>query len=223
MTRALDALLSGLLHSGPGLRAARMLGGGIARTGRAVGWATGGSVRAGAALGRVGLKSTLGLPVYGPRAARRVSAAAQALPEKATSAASELRERLTAAREMYEPQVRSFGEEYWRGIGGNWIAARVRRGSAATPPSPPRRPAPVRPGNPRPTPTASAPRGRAQLVPRRPATPPASSRQADLQQRLHRIRTRNAAARPPAPPTPPTPPAPRPRTTAPRPRPGRRP
>ncbi|MEV0604654.1 hypothetical protein AB0I82_35890 [Streptomyces sp. NPDC050315] len=201
-----------------GLRTARVVGGGIARTGRAVGRVADGGVRAGVQLTRVGLQSTIGLPVYGPRAARRVTAAAQAVPGQVTSAATQLRERLTEARDLYEPQVRSFAEEYRRGIGGNWIAGRVRSNSP-TPPAAvrPRRSGPSRPANPRPAPPApGTPRGRAQLVPQRPAVPPASARQADLQQRLHRIRTRNATARPQLPP------APRPRT-APRPRPGGRP
>ncbi|MEJ8653676.1 hypothetical protein WKI65_37930 [Streptomyces sp. MS1.AVA.3] len=191
--------------------------------------------RTGMRAGRVGLKSTLGLPVYGPRAARRTAATVRAVPGQVTTAATQLKDRLDAARSVYEPQVRDFADEYWRGIGGRWISNRVRarrglpplpsrpagRSARRTtgPLSPTAHRAPSRPLHP--TPAASPRRSRRpQMVPQRPMTPPASSQQASLQQRLHRIRTRAAAAnRPVTPPAPPRRQPPPPRPT----RPGRRP
>ncbi|MCF3143651.1 hypothetical protein [Streptomyces platensis] len=168
--------------------------------------------RTGVRMGRLGLKSTVGLPVYGPRAAHRAAAAAQAVPGQVTGAATQLKDRLDAARETYEPQARDFAAEYWRGIGGRWISNRVRarRGLPPLPSRPAGRSArrttgpaarrgPGRPPNP--APPASPRRSRRpQMVPQRPMTPPASSQQASLQQRLHRIRTRAAAANQPVPP-----------------------
>lgn len=171
--------------------------------------------RTGVRMGRFGLKYGPGLPVYGPRAAHRAVAAAQAVPGQVTGAATQLKDRLDAARGTYEPQVRDFADEYWRGIGGRWISNRVRarRGLPPLPSRPAGRSArrttgpaarrgPGGPPNPAP---AAAPRRsrRPQMVPQRPLTPPASSQQASLQQRLHRIRTRAAAANRPV-----TPPAP---------------
>ncbi|MFF7705470.1 hypothetical protein [Streptomyces lydicus] len=208
--------LTGRLANG-----ARSLARGAERTVRA-------GARTGMRAGRVGLKGTVGLPVYGPRAARRTAAAVQAVPGQVTGAATQLKDRLDAARETYEPQVRDFADEYWRGIGGRWISNRVRarRGLPPLPTRPagrsarrttgPLSPAAHRaPGRPlNPTPAASPRRSRRpQVVPQRPLTPPASSQQASLQQRLHRIRTRAAAAnRPVTPPAPPRrqPPPPRP-------------
>ncbi|TBO59457.1 hypothetical protein EYS09_11945 [Streptomyces kasugaensis] len=190
------------------------------------------TVRAGARTGMraglAGLKSTVGLPVYGPRAARRTAAAVQAVPGQVTTAATQLKDRLDAAREMYEPQVRDFADEYWRGIGGRWISNRVRarRGLPPRPSRPTGRsahrttgPAARRaPGQPlNPTPASPRRSRRPQMVPQRPMTPPASSQQASLQQRLHRIRTRAAAAnRPVTPPAPPRRQPPPPRPTRPR-------
>ncbi|MFI9082076.1 hypothetical protein ACIGW8_37575 [Streptomyces sioyaensis] len=64
--------------------------------------------RTGMRAGRVGLKSTVALPVYGPRAARRTAAAVQAVPGQVTTAATQLKDRLDTARNVYEPQVRDF-------------------------------------------------------------------------------------------------------------------
>ncbi|MGW5817609.1 hypothetical protein [Streptomyces noursei] len=196
--------LTGRLAKGAG-----SLARGAERTARA-------GARTGMWAGRFGLKGTGGLPVYGPRAVRRTAAAVQAVPGHVTTAATQLKDRLDAARHVYVPQVRDFADEYWRGIGGRWISNRVRA-RRGLPPLPPRpagrsarpaagpvgRPAPGRPFNPTP---GAAPRRsrRPQMVPQRPLTPPASSQQASLQQRLHRIRTRAAAAnRPVIPPAPP--------------------
>lgn len=240
------ALMLGMMAATGGT--AGVVGGGLGRAGsaRTLGHLTKGAgrlargvektVRAGARTGmwagRVGLKSTVGLPVYGPRAARRTAAAVQAVPGQATTAATQLKDRLDAARETYEPQVRDFADEYWRGIGGRWISNRVRarRGLPPLPSrpanrsarrttgllSPAARRAPGWPLNPAP---AAAPRHsrRPQMVPQRPMTPPASSQQASLQQRLHRIRNRAATAnRPLPPPTPPCRQSPPPRPTRPR-------
>ncbi|MCB5910395.1 hypothetical protein [Streptomyces pinistramenti] len=192
--------------------------------------------RAGLRAGRHGLKSTVGLPVYGPRAVRQAATVAQAVPGQVTSAATQLRERLDAARSTYEPRIRDFADEYRHGLGlgGHWVRNRVLVGHGLPPiPARPRRPhaaaghrpaapAPARPPVPSPA-SAGAPRRsrRGQMVPQRPLTPPASSQQASLQQRLHRIRTRANAAGPPL--TPPPAAAPSRRPVAPRsPRPGRR-
>lgn len=184
--------------------------------------------RSGVRMGRFGLKYGPGMPVYGPRTARRAVSAAQAVPGQVTTAATQLKDRLETARNLYEPQVRDFADEYWRGIGGRWISNRVRarrglpplpsrpagRSARRTtgPLSPTARRAPGRPPNPAP---AAAPQRsrRPQMVPQRPMTPPASRQQASLQQRLHRMRARGAAASqpapPPVPPRRPVPPRPR--------------
>ncbi|AJC61965.1 hypothetical protein [Streptomyces sp. 769] len=184
--------------------------------------------RAGVRVGRIGLKSTVGLPAYGPRAAHRVAAAAQGVPGHVTSAATQLKARLDSARRTYEPQVRDFASEWWAGIGGHWVRNRILVGHGLPPI--PRRPtrrtiAPATrraPGRPLNSPPAAAPRRsrRAHMVPQRPLTPPASSQQASLQQRLHRIRTRAATNSPTTnSPTPPPRQPPPPRSTRPRRRP----
>ncbi len=50
-------------------------------------------------VGRAGLKGTVGLSGYGPRAARRTAAAIQDVPGQATTAANQLKDRLDAACE----------------------------------------------------------------------------------------------------------------------------
>ncbi|MFI9358651.1 hypothetical protein [Streptomyces lydicus] len=241
------ALMLGMMAATGGT--AGVVGGGLGRAGsaRTLGHLAKGAgrlargaektVRAGARtglrVGRFGVKYSAGLPVYGPRAAHRAVAAAQAVPGQVTTAATQLKDRLETARNLYEPQVRDFADEYWRGIGGRWISNRIRarRGLPPVPSrpagrsarrttgplSPAARRAPGRPPNPV---SATAPRRsrRPQMVPQRPMTPPASSQQASLQQRLHRIRTRAAANRPVTPPAPPRRQPPPPRPT----RPGRR-
>ncbi|GAB7035998.1 hypothetical protein AB0G35_23975 [Streptomyces sp. NPDC021749] len=181
--------------------------------------------RTGMRVGRFGLKYSAGLPIYGPRAAHRAVAAAQAVPGQVTTAAAQLRDRLETARDLYEPRVYNFADEYWRSIGGRWVSNRIRARRGLPPvlssrwSRRPAAPSPRRtPGQPlHPTPAASPRRSRRpQMVPHRPLTPPASSRQASLQQRLHRIRARGAAANQPAsPPVPPRRPVP-PRARQPR-------
>lgn len=182
--------------------------------------------RTGMRMGRFGLKYSAGLPVYGPRAAHRAVAAAQAVPSQVTTAATQLKDRLETTRNLYEPQVYNFADEYWRSIGGRWVSNRIRARRGLPPvlssqwKRRPDAPSPRRtPGRPlHPTPVASPRRSRRpQMVPQRPMTPPASSQQASLQQRLHRIRTRAAAAnRPATPPASPRRRPPPPRPTRPR-------
>ncbi|MGA5564262.1 hypothetical protein ACPCUV_24295 [Streptomyces platensis] len=224
------ALMLGMMAATGGTASA--IGGGLGRAGstRTLGHLAKGAgrlargaektVRAGARtgvrVGRFGLKYGPGLPVYGPRAAHRAVTAAQAVPGQVTGAATQLKDRLDAARETYEPQVRDFADEYWRGICGRWISnrARARRGLPPLPSRPSGRSARRTTGpaarsatgrTPNPAPAAAPRRSRRpHMVPNRPMTPPASSQQASLQQRLHRIRTRAAAAnRPVTPPAPP--------------------
>ncbi|MFI9081642.1 hypothetical protein ACIGW8_35135 [Streptomyces sioyaensis] len=196
-------------------RTVRHLGKGAGRLARGAEKTVRAGGRAGLRMGRFGLKYSAGLPVYGPRAAHRAVSVAQAAPGQVTGAATQLKDRLETALNLYEPQARDFADEYWRGIGGRWISNRVRarRGlpplpsrpagrsarRTTAPLSPAARRAPGRPLNPSP---AAAPRRsrRPQMVPQRPLTPPASNQQASLQQRLHRIRARGAAANQPAPP-----------------------
>ncbi|MGW7006146.1 hypothetical protein ACWGCW_25875 [Streptomyces sp. NPDC054933] len=209
----------------------RALGSGLSATGRFVGRAGTRGAKAGVTVGKFGLRATVGLPVYGPRAARATATAARALPQTAQDTATALRQRLTDAHGRYAPPVRDFADEYWRGIGGRWITNRIRgrNASPAPQPTPARRRRP-RPGGPtaRPTtglrPTAPPPGPRPRLAPPRTPAPAASAQQAALQQRLHRIRARRAAAAPRPMPMPP--PAPRPappRRPAPRRRRGGRP
>ncbi|MFF3277205.1 hypothetical protein ACFYWU_40745 [Streptomyces chrestomyceticus] len=188
--------------------------------------------RAGLRLGTLSYQATHGLPVYGPRAARRTVMAAQAAQGRATDAAAQLKERLQQTYTTYEGPVRDWLDEYERGTGVRWLVNRhrVRTGRPPIQPRTPSRlqnlfttPAPAPAGRraprqaPPPPATAPQPTRRAQRIPQRPATPPASSQQASLQQRLHRIRTRTRAANPPAPPPapprrqPPPPRSPRPR------------
>ncbi|MEU7205417.1 hypothetical protein [Streptomyces sp. NPDC045470] len=227
------AMGAGLGRSGT----ARALTGRLAQGAGRLARGTERTVRAGGAaglrLGRLGFRSTVGLPVYGPRAARRTVAAAQAVPGQVTDAAAQLKGRLEQAYRTYEGPVRDFFDEFERGTGVRWLSNR-HRARTGRPPIPPRTPsrlqnlfttptpaaAPPARRTARPTPPPAPtprPSRRAQHLPQRPATPPASSRQASLQQRLHRIRTRTRAASqpatPPAPPRrqPPPPRSPRPR------------
>ncbi|MEU6175886.1 hypothetical protein ABZ832_28755 [Streptantibioticus parmotrematis] len=192
--------------------AVRALTSRIGGLGRTAGRAAGGAAKASSGLGKFGLKYSVGLPVYGPRAARAAQAAAKAMPATAVKKTTLLRKRLAEAHDQYAPPARDFAQEYWRGIGGQWATRRIL-GTPPTPPPPARKRAPRT----RPAGTASAPSGvrptpgapRTRLAPPRTPAPPASSQQAVLQQRLHRIRARRAAP-PPRTITPPTPrPAPR--------------
>ncbi|WP_327434788.1 hypothetical protein [Streptomyces sp. NBC_01236] len=165
-------------------------------------------------LGKFGLKSTLGLPVYGPRAARRTTAAVAAVPGRVTGGVEGLQQRIDRVRQQYAPPVQDFTGEYVHNLRsvGRMITGRRPLG----PYTPPRRPAPTRPAGRRPAPgrrpvpTAARPVRPTPVVapaapPRRPVPPrvpqlPASQAQSALQMRLHRIRNRQATppATPPA-------------------------
>lgn len=235
-TGGTGAVLGGAGRMGS-TRLAASLGGQLARGGgRAVAGLTkltGRTVQAGAKgtvkAGVLGLKATVGLPVYGPRAARRVGAAATALPGQAashvTSAVQSVQQNTQALNRSYVQPALQLGGEGWHNMRS---LGRIVRGQPGlgryTPPRPPNGPqtrptTPRRTPVPRPTPPPApviAPVRRRRPAPPHVARPPASTAQALLQQRLHRIRQANTTT---APPTTTPPPTPRPRR-APR-RPGR--
>ena len=192
----------------------------LASGGRVLGRGIGAGGRAGTALAKFGLKSTVGLPVYGPRAAQRAAAAAQALPGTTAGKAAALRNALT----QRAAPARDFMEEYARNLGLGPLINAVRytrpRPPLSAPPT--RRARPTGPSGLRPSPrgaSGAAPGARPRLAPPRVATPPASPAQAALAARLHRVQVRRAAAAAPPPPpptTPPTPPTP-PRSVPPNP------
>ncbi|MCO6748871.1 hypothetical protein KQH21_11925 [Streptomyces sp. IpFD-1.1] len=178
---------------------------------RGTGRAIGGTARAAARstkavasgsmkLGKVGLQSTLGLPVYGPRAARRASAAITSVPDRVTTGAAQLGDRLGQVHARYAPDVQDFAGEYAHNVRSAGRLLRGRRplgryvppqrqhpgGSTGSPPAP---------GGARPQP---GPRRNTRHTPPRVAQPPASPAQAALQRRLHRIRTTRAAPPPPS-------------------------
>ncbi|NEC11524.1 hypothetical protein G3I34_04225 [Streptomyces sp. SID8014] len=170
-------------------------------TGRAIGGTARAAVRStkavatgGMKLGAVGLKYTAGLPVYGPRAARRTSAAISSAPERVIRGAAHLSERIAQVHNRYASQGRDFVGE---GAHNVRSAGRLLRGRRPlgryVPPQrhgadPSSRPAP----EPQPGPRRST-----RHTPPRVTQPPASPGQAALQRRLHRIRS-NQATRPPA-------------------------
>ncbi|MFD5025035.1 hypothetical protein [Streptomyces sp. NPDC058373] len=85
----------------------------IRGTGRAIGGTARAAVRSTKAvatgsmkLGKAGLQSTLGLPVYGPRAARRATAAISSVPERVTTGAAQLGDRLGQVHARYAPRRR---------------------------------------------------------------------------------------------------------------------
>ncbi|WP_329583552.1 hypothetical protein [Streptomyces sp. NBC_01361] len=206
-------MLAGRLVRGTG----RMVGG----TARAAVGTTRAAARGGLNLGKFGLKSTLGLPVYGPRAARRTGAAIAAVPGQVTGGVAGLRQRLSQVHQQYAQPVQNFTGEYRHNLRsvGRLLSGR-RPGGPYTPPrpattrsAPARRSAPAAFRPPRPTSVATPAAARRRPVPPRVPQPPASPAQAALQQRLHRIRNRQN--------TPPAPPAPRPAPARP-PRPSRR-
>ncbi|MFJ2094758.1 hypothetical protein ACIOEW_36720 [Streptomyces sp. NPDC087901] len=217
----LTASLGGRLACGGG----RAVAGLTKLTGRTVQAGAKGTAKAGV----LGLKATVGLPVYGPRAARRVGAAATALPGQAagrvSSAVQSVQQNTQALNRSYVQPALQLGGEGWHNMRS---LGRIVRGQPGlgryTPPRPPNRPqtrptTPRRTPVPRPTPPPApviAPVRRRRPAPPRGAQPPASTAQALLQQRLHRIRQANTTTTPPTPTPPPTP---RPRR-APR-RPGR--
>ncbi|MGW1847735.1 hypothetical protein [Streptomyces sp. NPDC001966] len=222
-------------------RLATRLGGRLAQGGgRAVAGLTqltGRTIEAGAKstakAGVFGLKATVGLPVYGPRAARRAGAAATALPGQAadriSSAVQNLQQNAESFNRSYVQPAQQFAGEYRHNVRSLGRIVRGRPGLGpytppprATAPGPRRAPA-TRPAGPPPAPAPQpAPVVRRRLAPPRVAQPPSSAAQAMLQQRLHRMRQqRNTGNNAPAAPAPaPLAPARRPRTA---PRPGGRP
>ncbi|MCX5231465.1 hypothetical protein [Streptomyces sp. NBC_00233] len=212
----------GIGRVGTGRVAARLGGRALSGAGRAV---AGTANRAGrtalaGAKGAVkttafGLKATVGLPVYGPRAARRVGAAAAALPNRvasmAGSAVQGMQETVQAVHQNVVAPVADFSGEYSHnlrslgrivtGRGGLGRYSAPRRPGHYPPAPPARRPRPApRPRTPAlavtPAPVPAAPA--VPIVPivpavgRRPAPPrvvqpPAGPAQAMLRQRLHRL------------------------------------
>ncbi|GHE13800.1 hypothetical protein [Streptomyces alanosinicus] len=178
----------------------RMIGG----TARLTASGTRAAVRGGLTLGRAGLKSTVGLPVYGPRAARRTGAALAAIPGHITGTAQNLQQRLAGIHHQYAPPAQQFVGEYVHNLRS---VGRLMRGRRPLGPyTPPRQPTPgpaaagrrrattpaaTRP--PRPTPLAVPTPARRRPVPPRVPQPAASPAQAALQVRLHRIRNRTPA------------------------------
>ncbi|MFH8439325.1 hypothetical protein ACH4A3_29390 [Streptomyces sp. NPDC018007] len=163
--------------------------------------------------GAIGLKSTVGLPVYGPRAYRAASTTVAALPAQVTAAAGTTARTLSrttlAVRQAALP-AQNFVGEYRHNLRSLGRVVRgkpalgtyqppVRTASPAPPlptpaparPAPPASPAaqtrPARPGPPvAAAPAATPPRRRP--APPRTVQPPASTAQAALHQRLHRLR-----------------------------------
>ncbi|MGW7068842.1 hypothetical protein ACWGII_37990 [Streptomyces sp. NPDC054855] len=204
----------------------RMIGG----TAKAAAHTTKAAAKGGLAVTKLGLKSTLGLPVYGPRAARRTSAAAAAIPGQVTGGVQQLGQRLAQVHQQYTPPVQNFGKEYWHNLRSAGRIATGRRPLGRYTPAPPgspapaaggpgrrRPPAPARPARPprpapvaarpaRPTPAAAPaaqPAAPRRPVPPRVPQPPASPAQAALQRRLHRARQGAPRPRPVLPPAPP--------------------
>ncbi|MFG2774763.1 hypothetical protein [Streptomyces sp. NPDC048350] len=235
----------GIGRAGTGRLAARLGGRVLGGTGRAVagtaklaGRTTVAAARGAAKTTAFGLKATVGLPVYGPRAARRVGAAAAALPGRAASVAGSavegVQQTVQAVHQNVVAPAADFGGEYTHNLRslGRIVTGRgglgrynAPRRPGPFPPAPPvRRPRPVpRPHTPSPAPAPAppAPTVRRRPAPPRVVQPPAGAAQAMLRQRLHRIRTQQS----PAPRSPQAPATPRParpaRTPNPAPR-GRR-
>ncbi|MEE1804895.1 hypothetical protein [Streptomyces sp. BE133] len=226
-TTRLATRLGGRLAQGGG----RAVAGLTQLTGRTIEAGAKGTAKAGV----FGLKATVGLPVYGPRAARRVGAAATALPGQAagrvSSAVQNLQQSAQSFNQSYVQPAQQFAGEYRHNVRslGRIVRGRPGLGPYTPPPRPaapgPRRAPAPRPAGPPPAPAsqpAPAPAVRRRLAPPRVAQPPSSAAQAMLQQRLHRMRQqRNTGNSAPAAPAPaPLAPARRPRTA---PRPGGRP
>ncbi|WP_196191538.1 hypothetical protein [Streptomyces sp. BRB081] len=176
-------------------------------TGRAIGGTARAAVRStkavatgGMKLGAVGLKSTVGLPVYGPRAARRASAAISSVPERVTDGATHLSERIAQVHNRYASQARDFTGEYAHNIRSAGRLLRGRRPLGRY--VPPQRQHRGEDPNSRPAPGGVPPRARprhgTRHTPPRVTQPPASPGQAALQRRLHRIRSDQATRLPAA-------------------------
>jgi len=200
---------SGVGRAGASALGARLAGRGLRHAGRGlahgVGHATSAGAKTAAGLARFGWRAGPGLPVYGPRALRRLRTAADAGWTSAHSRTQALQQRLHQAAERRAGQAREFADEYRHNVRSGWSAVRGNGFLPTyTPPTPGRG---TGVGRQRPG-AAGAAGARRRPAPPRTPTAPASSRQAALHQRLHRMRT-PGARRPPA--TPPTlrPPDPR--------------
>ncbi|MGW2182692.1 hypothetical protein ACWCXX_32355 [Streptomyces sp. NPDC001732] len=216
-TGGTGAVLGGAGRLGSARLAARLAHGGgravagLTRlTGRTIEAGAKGTVKAGV----FGLKATIGLPVYGPRAACRVGAAATALPAQAAgrvgSAVQNLQQSAQSFHRSYVQPAQQFAGEYRHNVRslGRIVRGRPGLGPYTPPPraavpGPRRAPAP-RPARPAPAPQpAPAPPVRRRPAPPRVAQPPSSAAQAMLQQRLHRMRQpRNTGSSTPRAPVP---------------------
>ncbi|MFB8211119.1 hypothetical protein [Streptomyces sp. NPDC056010] len=215
-----------------GGRAAIGITGRLARTGgravRGLANAAERTVRAGARTavraGTLGLQATAGLPVYGPRAARRVGPAIATLPGLAAARISGTVQHMQDTRQELNTRAQpalELGREGWHNVRSLGRIVRGRPGLGAyQPPAPPapqqtpptvpaarRVPAPS-------TPQATSTRGlgpdqapapvavRRRSAPPRIVQPPSSAAQARLHQQLHRVRQNRTAEPAPAPRTP---------------------
>ncbi|WP_406053964.1 stathmin family protein [Streptomyces sp. NBC_01077] len=213
----------GIGRVGTGRVAARLGGGALHGAGRAVAGTANfaGRTALAGAKGAVkttafALKATAGLPVYGPRAARRVGAAATALPDRVASMTGNtvqgMQETVQAVHQSVVAPVADFSGEYTHnlrslgrivtGRGGLGRYNAPRRPGPYPAASPARRPRPTpRPRTPAPVPPVPAvpavptvPAVRRRPAPPRAVQPPAGPAQAMLRQRLHRLQ-----AQPPRP------------------------
>ncbi|MFF3934131.1 hypothetical protein [Streptomyces hirsutus] len=202
--------------SGLGGMALRGTGRAVAGTARLAGRTAAAGARGAAKTTLFGLQATVGLPVYGPRAARRVGAAAAVLPGRisaaGTTAVQGVRQSIQAVHQSAVAPVANFGGEYVHnmrslgrivtGRGGLGVYTAPNRPGPLPAPAPARR-VPSRPQPPPVPPAAPAAAARRRQVSPRIAQPAAGAAQARLRQQLHRIQAqRPAAAAPPQQPTP---------------------
>ncbi|ASY36987.1 MULTISPECIES: hypothetical protein [unclassified Streptomyces] len=204
---------AGIRLGGAALRAGTATAKGL---GRAAGTTMAAGTRLGVRAGSVALKSSIGLPVYGPRAARQVRAGARALPgrivQQVNTVAHQAHTARVRARAATAP-ARAFVGEYRHNIRS---LGRVMRGQGGlgpynpptpTPSAPRRRTAPP-PARSHPRPQASrklsaasstAPTPRPRLAPPRSTAHerPQSAAQGMLQARRHRSQARRATSPPP--------------------------
>lgn len=178
--------------------------------------------------GTIGLKATAGLPVYGPRVARRAGPALAALPGKAAARAASTVQHMEDTKQAFKartgPAV-EFGREAGHNLRSLGRVVRGRPGLGAYQPTTPPHPAPqsapptvpaarrVVPapgttgnrGTPRtvrtpdPRPGPAPAAVRRRPAPRRSAQLPSSAAQARLHQQLHRARRNRAPDPAPAP------------------------
>ncbi|MET9734578.1 hypothetical protein ABZZ79_29250 [Streptomyces sp. NPDC006458] len=200
--------------SGLGGMAIRGTGRAVAGTARLAGRTAAAGARGAAKTTLFGLQATIGLPVYGPRAARRVGAAAAALPGRiraaSTTAVHGMQQSIQAVHQSAVAPMANFGGEYVHnmrslgrivtGRGGLGVYRAPNRPGPFPPPAPPRRvpPPPARPQQPPVPPAAPTAAARRRQAPPRIAQPAAGPAHARLRQQLHRIQAqRPAVAVPP--------------------------